>query len=183
MSYSTPIDDLISQDMSELHNSSQQIQSPQNINPNAINSMNDDLQNQLVDEILNKLDQSDINSAAHNYNTDGSTHIPPPNILDNTQNLLKAENTNNIIDLNNKIQNERFKQKETFLEKYQTEIISLISFIILFFVFSLYQVNRLIFKFLPNLLLENGVVSIYGLIIKTIIATLIYSLILFFLKF
>jgi hypothetical protein len=50
-------------------------------------------------------------------------------------------------------------------------------------VLSLHQTNRLIFGFLPNLILENGELSIYAILLRSAIASVLFFVLNKFLPF
>ena len=58
----------------------------------------------------------------------------------------------------------------------------LIVFVIVL-VLSLYQTNRLIFGFLPHLILENGELSIYAILLRAAIAAVLFFVMNKFLPF
>lgn len=182
MSLSTSLDDLLGPTepqqqphMNMMNNNQPQVNMAQQpMNPQMDN-------NQFVDAILTELESmpdygNDQNAANQQYAMNPDAHVPPPQ-LGNTANLLKGQNTQlgNVVDLTDKFDN----GKSGFFNKYKNELIATGSFLLLMFIFSLHQFNRLLFGFMPKMILENGQISIYGIIIKTMIATIIFGLVVF----
>jgi hypothetical protein len=142
--------------------------------------------NQFVDAILTELEGmpeygQDQNAARQQYSMNPDAHVPPPQLGD-TAGLLKAQDTKlgNVINLTDKFADANGNKTGSFINRYKTELIATGLFIVLMFVLSLHQVNRLIFGFMPKLLLENGQISMLGILLKTVIAGLIFGLVIFF---
>ena len=177
MSYSTSLDDLLGPTQETIQQSSSveiNQQQPNIQQPNNVDK------NQFVDAILSELDnmpeyKQDINSAAQHNAMDPNAHIPPP-MLTNTENLLKSEPSqpDNI----NKYINKKINLP--FYIKYRKELLLYFIFTIIMFVFSLHQVNRIIFSFTPKLLMENGQISILGILLKTVIAFIVFAILNYF---
>lgn len=149
------------------------------------------VQDQFVDDFLKEMEvpphqESNINTEMMGYSTDQS-QIPPERM---NQNFLNASN-------NHKETNEQHTENKN-LPSYEnliggnssTEtklkwIINLIklplSVFIITFILSLPHFNRFVFNLLPNLLLESGQVSIYGVLLKSIIALVLYVIVSYFL--
>jgi hypothetical protein len=172
MSLSTSLDDLLGPETQQ-HN----IMPQQNQNPAQQPIDN----NQFVDAILTELETmpdygTDQNAARQQYSMSPDAHVPPPH-LGNTAELLKAQETqlHNVINLSDNFSN----SKKSFFIKYKLELIATSLFMVLMFILSLHQVNRLIFGFIPKLILENGQISILGILLKTVIATIIFAIVIF----
>lgn len=183
MSYSTSLDDLLGPDENNqpaINNNLPTMNNNQPINNNQpVNN------NQIVDAILTELDNipntinSDISSGIQNIAMDGNVHIPPPQLLD-TENLLKGE-TINKPSVSNVLNNAAFnkQKKQPFYQKHKKDLILLGSYILLTFIFSLHQMNRILFGFFPKLLKENGQISILGIALKTLLTSVFFGLIIF----
>lgn len=141
----------------------------------------------IVDDLLNELEaqpeyQQDINVAHTQYAMDNVNTPPTRNEQDT--NMLNSENTHSVSvndnthllsakSFNNddyNFQPDNKSMTQTIIDEVKPCIIVLVLFII----FSLHQVNRIIFSFLPQLLLENGQLSLYAILLKAILATLLY---------
>ena len=155
---------------------------------------------ELVDDILKEMesDNNDINAESMNYAMDQS-QIPPEkldiNFLENTENNnnnesnLNSENLNEISNSSqeNETNNKKFlgitlpgNKVESMLTKCFNQVkYAFLVFIIVFLV-SLPQLNRLIFTKIPGLLLESGEINIKGVLFKSVVATLIFLVISFF---
>jgi hypothetical protein len=141
--------------------------------------------NQFVDAILTELEDmpdygQDQNAARQQYSMNPDAHVPPPQLGD-TSKLLKGEDTRlgSVIDLTDKFTDTKSRRNDSFIVKYKKEMIATGLFMILMFILSLHQVNRIIFGFVPTLILENGQISILGILFKTVIGTLIFGLVIF----
>jgi hypothetical protein len=170
MSLSTSLDDLLGPQPGMEQQQQNTQQTPQMDN------------NQFVDAILTELEdmpnyENNQNAARQQYAMNPDAHIPPPQ-LGNTENLLRSQESRDTstINLTDKFSNDSSKG---FLKKYKKELISCAIFMILMFILSLHQVNRIIFGFMPKLILENGQISIMGILLKTLIATLIFAVVIF----
>lgn len=148
--------------------------------------------NQLVDDLLNELEaqpeyQQDINVAHSQYAMDGIN--TPPTRTEQDKYMLSPESTHTVsIDNNpNLLSNKsRYTSDEYTYDgcsgsRFNTKnIINMVKpgliIFVLFVVFSLHQVNRIIFSFLPNLLLENGQLSLYAILLKAVVVTALYYL-------
>lgn len=175
MSYSTSIDDLLQPE----NTSSTDIQQNVNFQQQPMQQFNQPAMdnNQFVDAILSELDNiPDSNSAAFN-NTVDQVHIPPPH-LPETANLLRAEETQSI-NLTNDSVSLNPTSANSMIKRYQKHLIVIIAIFALSIIFNLHQVNRLIFGFLPKLILENGQISIYGILLKATVITIIIGVLMF----
>ena len=153
--------------------------------------------NQLVSDILNEMNDEpgmgevdDTNVSNFNYATD-NVNIPPQRNTNNANNL-KSEETfivdsqdgslkNNEtlgsmknIDLLNKIDMDDDENNVSMTQKIITKVKPLIIVFIIFIVLSLHQVNRLLFSFFPKLLHENGQLTLYAIILRATIASLLF---------
>ena len=152
--------------------------------------------NQLVSDILNEMndgpsmgDIDDTNVSNFNYATD-EVNIPPKRNSNNANNL-KSEETfivdsqdgslkNNEtlgsmknIDLLNKIDMDD-DSDVSMTQKIVTKVKPILVVFIIFIVLSLHQVNRLLFSFFPKLLHENGQLTLYAIILRATIASLLF---------
>ena len=84
--------------------------------------------------------------------------------------------SHNIVNLTDKFSNNKPKN---FFAKHKKQLIASLTFLILMFIFSLHQVNRLLFSFMPKLLLENGQISITGIALKSLFTTILFALVIF----
>lgn len=182
MSLSTSLDDLLGPEQGVQQSQKTQItyQQPQ-VNTAQQPIMDN---NQFVDAILTELEGmpdygKDTNAASQQYAMNHVAHIPPPQLGD-TSSLLKGVDTQlgSVVDLSDKYSGNS-KGKGSFLRRYKKEFISTAMFLVLMFIMSLHQVNRLLFSFMPKLILENGQISIIGILLKTVIATIIFGLVVF----
>lgn len=155
----------------------------------------------LVDNLLNTIEaqqtmpppgtgyENDPNAAGYNHMTDGYAEAPPPP-NPNAAGLLQPEYTRpetgmapggNLAAAVHARQTDMFgptpnanNDGKTYLESLFNQIKPMLIVFILVFVLSLHQVNRVIFGFLPQLLLENGQISVYGMLLKALIASVLY---------
>lgn len=173
MSFSTPIDQL-------RRSGHQQMQ------------QND---NQFVEDILKEINQTpnmeqqaNINSNSFQYATDSSQVPPnqyiPPSTHHNSQNtelfnnqLTSLPSSNNILNnLGINLNTDNLKDK--CLKNIKLPLLVFI----LSFIISLPEFNRFLFSFFPNLLLESGQITIYGVILKSIISMLLFFIISIFIN-
>ena len=178
MSLSTSLDDLLGPEQSAI----QPLQMPPPQQPHMLNKAQQPIMNnnQFVDAILTELEDmpdygKDINAASQQYAMNPDAHVPPPQLGD-TSKLLKGVDTQlgSAVDLSNK-----YSGNGSFFRRYKKELIATSMFLVLMFIMSLHQVNRLLFSFMPKLILENGQISITGILLKTVIATIIFGLVVF----
>ena len=144
--------------------------------------------NQLVDDILNEMDRQTVPGAQHamdtnvgniNYAMDPTAHIPPqhdPNIQqmlqsggENTKVPSLAAFTN--LDLDTHGMN---LGSESMSTKILREVKPVLIVFILVFLLSLHQTNRALFGFFPSLILENGELSIYAILLRAGIACVLF---------
>lgn len=140
---------------------------------------------------------TDPNAAGFGHMTDGQAETPPP-MNPNAGGLLRPEYTRPDSgmapggDLSAAVharQTEMFGQDtsgsnsgvdsgKTYVERIFNQAKPVLLVFCLVFVLSLHQTNRVIFGFVPRLLLENGQISIYGMLLKALIAAVLYYVIL-----
>ena len=152
--------------------------------------------NQLVSDILNEMndgpsmgDIGDTNVSNFNYATD-EVNIPPKKNTNNANNLKSEETVivdsqdsslkNNEtlgsmknIDLLNKIDMDD-DSDASMTQKIVTKVKPILVVFIIFILLSLHQVNRLLFSFFPKLLHENGQLTLYAIILRATIASLLF---------
>jgi len=145
-------------------------------------------QTTLVDELLTELEaqpeyQQDINVAQTQYAMD-NINVPPV-LNEQHKRQLQSENTQAISSKGNYLtnkendysfDNENFTNNNDWKYFFMIELKPLLIVFVLFFVLSLHQVNRIIFSFVPKLLLENGQLSLYAILMKSILACMLYYL-------
>lgn len=168
-------------------------------NPNVDLSPATISNSQLVDDILKEMDTRPVPGANHmmdvnvgniNYSMDPSAHIPPernPNaqrIITGTEDTqMPSMATYQHINLSG---DESMRMDDESLLLYQRiikEAKPALLVFILVLVLSLHQTNRLIFGFFPNLILENGELSIYAILLRATIASVLFYLLHKFLPF
>lgn len=146
-------------------------------------------QSNLVDTLLDELEQQpeyqqDTNIAHSQYAMD-DVNIPPPSLKRN-EHYLQSENTQPI-SVNNMTKDNTFTMdnnmnnymnntinNNSMVDKLLIEGKPLIIVFVLFLILSLHQVNRIIFSFVPRLLLENGQLSLYAILLKSVLACVLY---------
>jgi hypothetical protein len=142
----------------------------------------------LVDELLTELEaqpefQQDTNVAQSQYAMD-PVNVPQTLEQRNKQ-MLQSENTQSVTSNANGIQEGMMDEAYMFNNVNKIQSTSLLDTIItegkpvaivfvLFIILSLHQVNRIIFSFVPQLLLDNGQLSLYAIILKSVLACIIY---------
>lgn len=142
----------------------------------------------LVDELLNELEaqpefQQDINVAHTQYAMD-SINVPPNKAKLDSQ-MLQSEQTQaistssdgNFLGGNDTFDNSGYNfnpTKKSFATSLLDEIKSTLVVFVLFLILSLHQVNRIIFSFLPQLLLDNGQLSLYAILLKAVLASVLF---------
>lgn len=148
---------------------------------------------ELVEDILREMgespgasSQSNISSSAFNYITDNA-QIPPhkysnPN---STQHLdMNDKNNNNTTSINEgfnpsglmnqisfSLSGSNIKQKITHNFKYPILVF------VICFILGLPEFNRFLFSFFPKLLLESGQVSIFGVLLRSLIGMIIFVIV------
>lgn len=176
-----------------------QLSTPNQSNPyaNNLNNDNGNLQHSInnmlpssnvnsstvINDILNELEEEsgyeqDMNVAQNQYAIN-DVNVPPKQNINNV-NMLKAEptqllssnsNMENYTNDNEYSMNVHNKSTLTYI---MNELKLCLIVFILFVLLSLHHVNRIIFSFLPQLLLENGQLSLYAILLKGVIATLLF---------
>jgi hypothetical protein len=196
MSQSTPINLLRRNgDVSSTPNfSMDNMEQPLNNNMNnQFVPLNSD--SQLVEDILKEMgdspgaeQQSNINSQALQYAMDQS-QVPAYKYTEQN-NIHPVQTYNNYSEkmMNQQQLNSGFLSQiginlngETLKEKIMRNIKYPILVFCISFIISLPEFNRFIFSFFPRLLLESGQVSISGVLLKSIIGLLLFSIIILFL--
>ena len=150
---------------------------------------------QLVEDILKEMgespgleQQSNINAQAYQYAMDNSQK---PSYKSNTQ------EQNGFYDdghYSEKLMNQQSQSNNGFLgqiginlsgDSLKDKIMKNIKYpalvFVISFIISLPEFNRFLFSFFPKLLLESGQVSIGGVLLKSIVAMLLFAIIAFFL--
>ena len=196
MSQSTPINLLRRNgDVSSTPNfSMDNMEQPLNNNMNnQFVPLNSD--SQLVEDILKEMgdspgaeQQSNINSQALQYAMDQS-QVPAYKYTEQN-NIHPVQTYNNYSEkmMNQQQLNSGFLSQiginlngETLKEKIMRNIKYPILVFCISFIISLPEFNRFIFSFFPRLLLESGQVSISGVLLKSIIGLILFSIIVLFL--
>ena len=153
-------------------------------------------ESQLVEDILKEMgdspgmeQQSNINSQALQYTMD-SSQIPAYKQNDNNEVLQPINQYNNYSE---KMINEQQLNSgifstmginlnsESIKDKFMRNIKYPLLVFIISFIISLPEFNRFLFGFFPRLLLESGQVSIGGVLLKSFVAMLLFTIIALFL--
>jgi hypothetical protein len=148
--------------------------------------------------------QNDINASGFSHMTDGQAGVPPPmnpnahsmleseytrptqsmapggslaNAVNSKQSLMFGDNDNSNTNRYGAMEGMNNDGK-TYVEKLFDKLKPILVVFILMFVLSLHQSNRFIFGFVPQLLLENGQISVYGMLLKALLAAVLYYVIL-----
>lgn len=143
-------------------------------------------QSNLVDTLLNELEeqpeyQQDMNIAQTQYAMD-NVNVPPSKV--NTQHL-QPETTHSMSINNSNVEKASANSYEfngftmegkpkSLVDRLIEEGKPVLIVFVLFLILSLHQVNRIIFSFFPKLLLENGQLSLYAILLKALLAAIIY---------
>ena len=144
---------------------------------------------QLVDDILREMSSNDVHKGHEpdlnvgniNYAMDNVNVPPAPQPAMEGQ--LQAENTavssvENILNVDTSDIFSDLKLNEPIDESAVDNFIKQAKPVILVFVIvvvlSLHQVNRVIFSFVPQLIIENGQLSIYGILFRGLLAAILY---------
>ncbi len=168
-------------------------------NPNVDLSPATVSNSQLVDDILKEMDTRPVPGANHmmdvnvgniNYAMDPSAHIPPernPNaqrMISGTENTqMPSMATYQHMNLSGGESFSSGEESESLYKKIIKEAKPVLIVFIVVLILSLYQTNRLIFGFLPNLILENGELSIYAILLRAAIAAVLFFVLNKFLPF
>jgi hypothetical protein len=165
---------------------------PNNLNPPVPTQDN----NQLVEDILKEMgnptvEDSNLNNNVMNYAMDPS-QIPPEkqeNINFLNANDLEEDNLPN--GTNDSVESEKVEKNPPIVsylglseDSSLTPIIKMVRLpllvFILSFIISLPIFNRYLFSFVPTLLLESGQVGIYGVLLKAVLSTILFCILLHF---
>ena len=145
--------------------------------------------NPLVDDILREFDAppgegytQDLNVGSINYAMD-SVHVPPPM---NAQAMkhLQGESTQVVAASEAFIPSPSDTSMSLGITKGNSDLMAriitaakpLLTVFIIVLIMSLHHTNRFLFSFFPQLLLENGQLSIYAILLRCTLATLLYYL-------
>jgi hypothetical protein len=147
--------------------------------------------NQLVEDILREFEeppggnyQQDISAAGMSYAMD-PVHIPPPKNPHAVQQLQAEETripsavTSGTVNLSSDGSNHSSSSSIGTFGKFTWLVDALkplLAVFVIVFLLSLHQVNRYIFTMFPQLLLENGQLSVYGILLRAMIATVLFYL-------
>lgn len=147
--------------------------------------------NQLVEDILREFEeppggnyQQDISAAGMSYAMD-PVHIPPPKNPQAIQQLKPEETrvpsaiTSGTVNLSADGPGQTVNSGGSVFGKFGwlvDAIKPLFAVFVIVFLLSLHQVNRYIFTLFPQLLLENGQLSVYGILLRALIATILFYL-------
>jgi len=166
-------------------------------NPNVDLSSANISNSQLVDDILKEMDTRPVPGANHmmdmnvgniNYAMDPSVHVPPERnpaaqriISGGEQTQMPSMATYQHMNLSGDDYNKLVD--ESIYQKIIKEAKPVVIVFLIVLVLSLHQTNRLIFGFLPNLILENGELSIYAILLRAAIASVLFFVLNKFLPF
>lgn len=172
-----------------IQQSPQQLQNPMGQNPLQQPSTQNN--SQLVDDILREMTnedfqqgpEPDLNVGNINYAMD-NVNIPPEQQATG-KGQLQPENTtlssvenilNNGIDTTDIFSDLKLNEPidETAVDKFIKQSKPVILVFVIVVILSLHQVNRVIFSFVPQLIIENGQLSIYGILFRGLLATILY---------
>lgn len=162
-------------------------------NPNVDLSSASVSNSQLVDDILKEMDTRPIPGANHmmdtnvgniNYAMDPVAHVPPEHNPNAQRLLTNGEQTQmpSIVRTGNIVTNRTqylddgspWHDEGKFYNKLLIELKPVVIVFVIVLLLSLHQTNRLIFGFLPNLILENGELSIYAILLRAGIASALF---------
>jgi len=128
--------------------------------------------------------QQDISAAGMSYAMD-QVHIPPPKNPQAVQHLqsedtrVPSATTSNTVNLSSDHSSSYGSGQTGMFGKFGWLADALKPLVVVFvivFLLSLHQVNRYIFTLFPQLLLENGQLSMYGILLRALIATVLFYL-------
>ncbi len=148
--------------------------------------------NQLVEDILREFEappgenyQQDISAAGMNYAMD-PVHIPPqknPAVMQQLQpeetHISSAGNTlQNGSNMDLSVHNLSSSASGSIfnMQYLLAKLKPLLVVFVIIFILSLHQFNRYLFSLFPQLLLENGQLSVYGILLRALIGTVVYYL-------
>lgn len=143
----------------------------------------DDILREMTNEDFQQSHEPDLNVGNINYTMD-SVNIPPEAQV-SSEGQLQPENTtvssvesilNNGVDSNDIFSDLKLNEPidETAVDKFVKEAKPVILVFVIVVVLSLHQVNRVIFSFVPQLIIENGQLSIYGILFRGLLAAILY---------
>lgn len=144
---------------------------------------------QLVDDILREMSTDDVHQGPEpdlnvgniNYAMDNVNIPPAPQQA--VEDQLQAENTavssvENVLNVDTSDIFSDLKLNEpideTAVEKFVKQAKPIFLVFVIVVVLSLHQVNRVIFSFVPQLIIENGQLSIYGILFRGLLAAILY---------
>ena len=142
-------------------------------------------QSSLVDTLLNELEeqpeyQQDMNVAQTQYAMD-NVNVPPTRVQgqnlapENTHSISTNDKSDFINTDNSYMFNEvHMNSNKSIIDKIIDEGKPVLVVFVLFLILSLHQVNRIIFSFVPGLLMENGQLSLYAILLKSLLACILY---------
>lgn len=158
-------------------------------NSQQMSQMPQQTQSNLVDELLTELEaqpdyQQDTNVAQSQYAMDPVN--VPQTLEERNKHMLQSENTHSVTSNSNSIQEgmideaymfgnvNKMENKSSMMDTIITEGKPVLIVFLLFVILSLHQVNRIIFSFVPQLLLDNGQLSLYAILLKALLASILY---------
>jgi hypothetical protein len=142
---------------------------------------------QLVDDILKEMDVppgdgyiADMNTGNINYAMDPSAHIPPTRIP-GIESMIKAGEPTKSPSLASMIPEtqlhfETLPGHESLFTRILHELKPVVIVFIIVVIISIQQTNRALFGFFPSLILENGELSIYAILLRAAIGAVIFYL-------
>lgn len=169
-------------------------------NPNVDLSPATVSNSQLVDDILKEMDTRPVPGANHmmdvnvgniNYAMDPSAHVPPERNPAAQRMISGGEQTQmpnmsqpgGYMNLSGGESFDMTYEELSYTQKIIKEAKPVLIVFVIVLVLSLYQTNRLIFGFLPHLILENGELSIYAILLRAAIAAVLFFVLNKFLPF
>lgn len=143
----------------------------------------DDILREMTNEDFQQSHEPDLNVGNINYTMD-SVNIPPEAQV-SSEGQLQPENTtvssvesilNNGVNSSDIFSDLKLDEPidETAVDKFVKQAKPVILVFIIVVVLSLHQVNRVIFSFVPQLIIENGQLSIYGILFRGLLAAILY---------
>ncbi len=145
---------------------------------------------QLIDDILMEMNSGSVPGESHmmdtnvgniNYAMDPTANIPPPRNPNITKMMNSGGEQTRIPSIKSKHINEYYAENQAFTDESMTamllrELKPVVIVFVIVFILSLHQTNRLIFNLLPQLILENGELSIYAILLRAAIAAGLFYL-------
>jgi hypothetical protein len=164
---------------------------------NMTNNQNQQSSSDMVDDILNEMSTTDeMNTESFNHVMD-SSQVPPEkmeeNFLNNSNNNSNQDNFSQENNSENDNKKNTIKEglKETMMSKLKTgnmeelfknclkQIKYSIMVFVLVIIVSLPQFNRFIFTKVKGMLLESGEINMKGVVLKGVIATIVFLILSF----